>query len=365
MGSMKRTPFYEKHLSLGARMVSFAGFEMPVQYPNGIVQEHLAVRNAVGVFDVSHMGEFQVRGRVAQSLLQRVTVNDVSKLTPYRVQYTAMCYENGGMIDDLLLYNLGDSFMMVVNAANAEKDLAWLRQHAEGDVEIVDESDETALLAVQGPRSLDTLSRICSAPLSELQYYWWTRSTIAGVPVLVSRTGYTGELGFEIYFKGTPAAASTLWDTVFDAGKEFGVVPIGLGARDTLRLEMGFCLYGNDIDQTTNPLEAGLGWITKLDKGDFLGREALASAHAAGLQRKLIGFAVKDKAVARHGYGIFSDGVQIGHVTSGTFSPVLQQAIGMGYVRDGRTNVGDAISIDIRGKMVSATIVKMPFVRKT
>ncbi len=344
-------------------MVPFAGFEMPVQYPSGIVQEHLAVRNAVGLFDVSHMGEFRIRGNDALAFLQKVTINDVAKIGTHRVQYTAMCDEDGGIIDDLLLYRLDDSYLMVVNAANAEKDLAWIRSHADGDVDIADESEETILLAVQGPRSLETLSGLSSVPLRELEYYSWTDSSVAGVPALVSRTGYTGELGFEIYIQNKPGAASNVWDAIVDAGKEFGIIPIGLGARDTLRLEMGFCLYGNDIDRTTNPLEAGLGWITKFDKGEFIGREAIMSARDSGLQRRLVGFVVEGKAVARHGYGIYAAGDHIGDVTSGTFSPVLQVAIGMGYVQRDRANVGDSILIDIRGKKVSASIVKMPFVQ--
>ncbi|MBM4167582.1 MAG: glycine cleavage system aminomethyltransferase GcvT [Ignavibacteria bacterium] len=361
---MKRTPLFEKHVALGARIVPFAGFEMPVQYPGGIVQEHLAVRNAVGLFDVSHMGEFRIRGSDATAFLQRVTINDVSRLDPGRVQYTAMCYEDGGMIDDLLLYHLGDSYMMVVNAANAEKDLLWIRDHANGDVEIEDESEETILLAVQGPKALETLSTISATGLSDLAYYAWTQTKIAGVPVLVSRTGYTGEIGFELYIRGNADIGVKVWDAIVDAGKDFGIAPVGLGARDTLRLEMGFCLYGNDIDLTTNPLEAGLGWITKLEKGGFIGREAIVAARSAGLQKLLVGFVGEGKSVPRHGYGIFSGGVRIGHVTSGTFSPVLQQPIGMGYVHPDRARVGEKIFVDIRGKMVGATIVKPPFVKK-
>jgi aminomethyltransferase len=358
---MKRTPFNDLHKTLGARMVDFAGFEMPVQY-SGIIEEHLAVRNAVGVFDVSHMGEFEVSGRDALSFLQYVTINDVAKLVEGKVQYTAMCYDNGGIVDDLLLYHLGDRYVLVVNASNIQKDFEWLVSHRRGDVQLVDVSDRTALLAVQGPKSLATLQKLSSVDLSALEYYHFARGTIAGVPALISRTGYTGELGFELYMEAEPLSCEKVWNAVFEAGKEFGIVPAGLGARDTLRLEKGYCLYGNDIDQTTLPLEAGLGWITKLEKGDFIGKQAILNAKSSGLKRRLVGLMLPDKVIARHGYPLTVDGTSVGHVTSGTFSPSLQRGIAMGYVETAYANVGGTVNVQVRGKDAPATIVKTPFV---
>jgi len=360
---MKKTAFTEIHRSLGAKLVEFAGFEMPVQY-SGIIEEHLAVRKKVGVFDVSHMGEFIVKGKDAEAFLQRMTINDVSKLSEGRVQYSAMCYDEGGIVDDLLVYHCGEYFMLVVNASNTQKDFDWLKSHLNGDVQLIDKSDDFSLLAVQGPHSLATLQKLTKVNLAALEYYHFTRGTLAGVEMIISRTGYTGELGFELYFPSEEMLGKKVWQAVFDAGKEFGIAPIGLGARDTLRLEMAFCLYGNDIDQTTNPLEAGLGWITKLSKGEFVGKEAIVKAKAAGLKRKLVGFTLAEKAVARHGYPLSINGTEIGQVTSGTFSPSLERAIGLGYVAAGRADVGKKINVVIRGKEVAATIVKLPFVQK-
>ncbi len=357
---MKRTPFYEIHASLGAKLVEFAGFEMPVQY-SGIIDEHLAVRSSVGVFDVSHMGEFEVRGANALAFLQHVTINDVARISEGAAQYSAMCYEDGGIVDDLLVYHCGDHYMLVVNAANRTKDLEWLKSHLIDGVELIDRSDTTALLAVQGPKSLPTLQTLTSADLSTISSYHFTRGTLAGVPMLISRTGYTGELGFELYFDADVATCTRAWEEIFRAGKEFGIKPIGLGARDTLRLEMGFCLYGNDIDRTTHPLEAGLGWITKLEKGDFIGRSALVKAKEEGIKRRLVGFELAEKAVARHGYDLALNGSVIGTVTSGTFSPSLGKAIGMGYVRSDLAQPGNLVNVLIRGKAVPATIVKTPF----
>jgi aminomethyltransferase len=361
---MKKTPFTEIHRSLGAKLVDFAGFEMPVQY-SGIIDEHLAVRNRVGVFDVTHMGEFIVRGKDAAAFLQKMTVNDVTKLYEGRVQYSAMCYDDGGIVDDLLVYHCGDHYMLVVNASNAIKDFDWLKSHVKGDVELIDRSAEFALLAVQGPQSIATLKKIVDVDLTPVGYYHFTHGRLAGEDMIISRTGYTGELGFELYFRWDDAAAKKVWDAVFAAGKEFGIAPVGLGARDTLRLEMGYCLYGNDIDQTTHPLEAGLGWITKLDKGEFLGKSVMLKEKAAGLKRALVGFTLSEKAVARHGYPLTANGKEIGHVTSGTFSPTLERAIGLGYVSVGNDKVGNTISVVIRGREVPATIVNIPFVNKT
>jgi aminomethyltransferase len=360
---MKKTAFTEIHRSLGAKLVEFAGFEMPVQY-SGIIDEHLAVRKKVGVFDVSHMGEFIVKGKDAEAFIQRMTINDVSKLFAGKVQYSALCYDEGGIVDDLLVYHCGDHFMLVVNASNTKKDFDWLKSHASGDVELTDRSDEYSLLAVQGPHSLATLKKLTKVNLSAIEYYHFVRGSLAGVEMTISRTGYTGELGFELYFPSDEALGKKVWQAVFEAGKEFGIAPIGLGARDTLRLEMAFCLYGNDIDQSTNPLEAGLGWITKLNKGDFVGKKAIVKAKEAGLKRKLVGFSLAEKAVARHGYPLSVSGVEIGHVTSGTFSPSLERAIGLGYVAAGNDEVGKKLNVVIRGKEVPASIVKLPFVQK-
>lgn len=359
---MKRTPFYAIHRKLGAKIVPFGGFEMPVQY-KGIIEEHRAVRETVGVFDVSHMGEFVVKGKNAQAYLQRITVNDVAKLSPGEAQYSAMCYDNAGIVDDLLVYRFSNErFMLVVNASNIDKDFRWMSEHLMPDVELVDESDAVALLAVQGPHSLSTLQKLTPIDLSLMQYYHFTQGTIAGVEATISRTGYTGELGFEIYFPAKEAEA--VWERIFDAGKEFAIAPVGLGARDTLRLEMGFCLYGNDIDQTTTTLEAGLGWITKMGKGDFIGRPVLEKMKAEGLKRKLVGIQTEGKTVPRHGYTILSNGSVIGTVTSGTFSPSLERGIALGYVSLARAAARSSVSIDARGKAVQGTITALPFFKR-
>jgi aminomethyltransferase len=359
---MKQTPFHSFHQQLGAKIVPFAGYEMPIQYA-GIMEEHKRVRSAVGVFDVSHMGEFTVKGAGATAFLQRLTLNDVSKLFPGRIQYSAMCYEDGGIIDDLLVYNIApDHYMIVVNASNIEKDFAWMKEHLPAGVVLRNDSDDIALLAVQGPRTEATLQKLTSVVLSQIQYYHFVEGTLAGVKMIISRTGYTGEAGFELYC--APSDAAKVWTAVFDAGKEFGIAPIGLGARDTLRLEMGFCLYGNDIDQTTNPLEAGLGWITRMDKPDFLGKAALERIKKEGIRRKLVGMVLPEKSVARHGYPISADGAPTGIVTSGTFSPTLEKGIAMGYVAAGHTASGTTVDIDVRGTKKQATVVSLPFLSK-
>lgn len=357
----QKTALYDTHVALGAKMVEFGGYLMPVQY-RGIIDEHRQVRAAVGVFDVSHMGEFAIRGSGAVDFLQRLTINNVAKLEVNQAQYSAMCYPDGGIVDDLIVYRLEDHYMLVVNAANLGKDFDWLTRHADSSVDLVNISDETSLLAVQGRHAQATLEKLTRMHLAAIKYYWFARGELAGVPVFISRTGYTGEDGFEI---GFPAAHSQkIWNAIFDAGKPFAIEPIGLGARDTLRLEMKFCLYGNDIDQTTLPIEAGLGWITKLDKGDFIGREPIAKMKAAGIPRTLVGFAVEGRAIARHGYPILKDGRQVGYVTSGTFSPSLEKAIGLGYVEVGHSAVGTEISIDARGRLAGARIVKTPFYQR-
>ncbi|MDZ7268810.1 MAG: glycine cleavage system aminomethyltransferase GcvT [candidate division KSB1 bacterium] len=357
----KKTPLHEVHVGLGAKMVEFGGYLMPVQY-RGIIEEHLTVRRAVGVFDVSHMGEFEFRGPGAPALLQRMTINDVARLAPGQAQYSAMCYPDGGIVDDLIVYRLPDRYLAVVNAANLRKDWEWLQQEARPEAGMVDVSEQTALLAVQGRHARATLQKLTTAPLHAIKSYWLASGEIAGVPALIARTGYTGEDGFELACDARQAVK--LWDALFEAGREFGIEPIGLGARDTLRLEMKYCLYGNDIDHTTNPLEAGLGWITKLDKGDFIGRAALASVKAQGLRRKLVGLELSGRNLARHGHAILKDGVTIGHVTSGTFSPSLQKAIAMGYVAAEHSAVGTELTVDVRGRQVAARVVATPFYRR-
>jgi len=360
---MKRTKFYNVHEKLGAKIVEFAGFLMPVQYTS-ILNEHKAVRNTVGVFDVSHMGEVFISGDKALEFIQYLTINDASKLLPGRVQYSAMCYPDGGLIDDLLIYKLDNGkFMLVVNASNTEKDFNWMLQNNKFNVTIGNKSDEYSLLAVQGPRSKAVLEKLCDKKL-ELEYYHFFEAKIAGFDMLISRTGYTGELGYELYFKGDEKAAEHIWNSIFEAGKEFDIQPVGLGARDTLRLEMGFCLYGNDIDQTTNPLEAGLGWITKLNKSDFIGKEALLKAKANGIKRKLVPLISDEKAFPRHGYDLTVDGKKIGTITSGTVSPILDKAIALGYVDSKYANLDTKINFLIREKEIPARIVKLPFVIK-
>jgi aminomethyltransferase len=361
--SLKRTAFYDIHVALGAKIVPFAGFEMPVHYTS-IIEEHKRVREGVGVFDVSHMGEIEVFGKDALAFVQKITVNDAAKLTDGRVQYSAMCYDDGGIVDDLLVYHMGDHFMLVVNAANIDKDFAWMQRNCFGDVLLKNRSDEISLLAVQGPKSLATLQKLTSVDLSSIPYYHFRKGTLAGVEMIISRTGYTGELGFELYFRSDLPTGKKVWDAVMAAGKEFAIGPVGLGARDTLRLEMGFCLYGNDIDQTTNPLEAGLGWITKLDKSDFNGKSVLLKAKAEGLRRKLVGFTLAEKAFPRHGYTIHANGEKIGEVTSGTHSPILDKGIGMGYVRTAEAKPGTTIAVNIRGKNIPATVTALPFIKK-
>jgi len=362
---MKQTTFYNIHKQLGAKIVEFAGYEMPVQY-SGIIDEHRTVRSTVGIFDVSHMGEFEIRGKDALALVQKVTTNDASKLIDGKVQYSSMCYPDGGIVDDLLVYKFENHFMLVVNAANLKKDFEWIKSNIGSmDVQLIDKSDDMSLLAVQGPKSLVTLQKLTGANLSAMPYYTFVHGNLAGFDMIISRTGYTGELGFELYFEGAVTISEKIWNAIMNAGKEYGIKPVGLGARDTLRLEMGMCLYGNDIDQTTNPLEAGLGWITKLDKRDFIGRDVLLKVKEAGVKRKLIGFTIDaDKAFPRHGYEIRSNGSAVGHVTSGTVSPILDKGIGMGYVNVSCAQVGSTLGIIIRNKEIKAQVEKTPFIKK-
>ncbi len=358
---MKETPLTLIHISLGAKMAEFAGYNMPISY-SGINDEHITVRNAVGVFDVSHMGEFVLKGDKALDLIQRVTTNDASKLQPGQAQYSSLPNKNGGLVDDLLVYHLEDgNWMLVVNASNIEKDWDWIVQHNTDGVEMHNISDHTALLAVQGPKAIDALQSLTEVDLKSIPYYHFRKGTIAGIKnVLISATGYTGAGGFELYVENENAVK--LWNAVFDAGKNFGIKPIGLAARDTLRLEMGFALYGNDIDDTTSTIEAGLGWITKFTK-DFNCREIFEEQKKNGVKRKLVGFEMIDRGIPRHDYPIAdATGNVIGKVTSGTQAPSLNKAIGMGYVKPEFAKTGTEIFIDARGKLLKAQVVKYPFV---
>jgi len=360
---LKATALTDVHIKLGAKMVPFAGYNMPVQYV-GINAEHEVVRNGVGVFDVSHMGEFILKGENALDLIQRVTSNDASKLTDGKVQYSCLPNEDGGIVDDLLVYRIdSQTYMLVVNASNIEKDWNWISKFNNKNVEMHNISDKTTLLAVQGPKACDTLQKLTDIDLSEMQYYTFKKGTFAGIDnVLISATGYTGAGGFEIYFENEHA--DKIWKDIFAAGEEFAIKPIGLGARDTLRLEMGFCLYGNDIDDTTSPIEAGLGWITKFTK-DFTNSVALKEQKDKGVSRKLVGFEMVDRGIPRHGYDVVdADGNKIGIVTSGTQSPTLQKPIGMAYVPADSASENSEIFISIRDKNLKAKVVKMPFLKK-
>jgi aminomethyltransferase len=359
MAEPKRTPFYEMHVEAGAKIVEFAGFLMPVQYPTGIVEEHKQVRSNVGVFDVSHLGEIEIRGRDALAFVNRLVTNDASKLAMNQVMYTAMCYPEGGIVDDLLVYRFPDRFLLVVNASNADKDYAWIVQNKSGDVVIENQSDLTAELAIQGPKAEPLVQSLVNIPLAEIPYYWFREGHFGGVPAIISRTGYTGEDGFEVYFDGRHGRKA--WEALFDKGRAFGLKPIGLGARDSLRLEMGYCLYGNDIDKTTTPLEAGLGWVTKLDKPGFIAKEVLVKQKAEGLGRKLVGFELTGKAFPRQHYKVYAGGSEVGEVTSGMWSPMLEKAVGMAYVKAAHSKTGTPLEVDVRGKRVPGQDVAKPF----
>lgn len=357
---MKETALTQKHIALGAKMVPFAGFNMPVTY-EGVNAEHETVRNGVGVFDVSHMGEFILKGEKALDLIQKVTSNDASKLYPGKVQYSCLPNDKGGIVDDLLVYMIDETtYMLVVNASNIDKDWDWISKHNDLGVEMKNISDKTSLLAVQGPKAVEALQSLTEMNLKDMEYYSFEKGMFAGFGnVLVSATGYTGAGGFEIYCDNE--FASDIWDAVFKAGEPYGIKPIGLAARDTLRLEMGFCLYGNDIDDTTSPLEAGLGWITKFTK-DFTNAESLKAQKEAGIAKKLVGFEMIDRGIPRQGYEIVdAEGNTIGKVTSGTQSPSLKKAIGMGYVAKQNATPESEIFINIRDKNLKAQVVKVPF----
>lgn len=357
----KKIPLHDLHVRLGGKMVPFAGFIMPVRYSSDI-EEHQTVRNGVGVFDVSHMGEFRITGPGALDLIQRVTTNDAAKLVNGKVQYSCLPNASGGIVDDLLVYRMdADDYLLVVNASNIEKDWNWIQSHNREGVQMEDLSDQLCLFAVQGPKAIDALQPLTSVDLAKMEYYSFVQSVFAGIPrVIISATGYTGSGGFEIYVPNQ--YAEEVWHKIFEAGKPFNIKPIGLGARDTLRLEKGYCLYGNDIDDTTSPLEAGLGWVTKFTK-DFVNAGNIKAQKESGVSRKLVGFVMEDRGIPRSHYEIQdADGNKIGEVTSGTQSPTLSVGIGMGYVQKDFAAPGTHIFVNVRNKPLKARVVKMPFV---
>ncbi len=354
----QRTPLHDVHVRAGARMVEFAGWDMPVQY-QGILAEHAAVRQRAGLFDVSHMGEIVFRGPKALETLQRLFTNDLSKCADGQAQYGVLCHESGGIVDDVVVYRrAADDLLVCVNASNRQKDFDWLREHASG-ADIVNESDAWGQLALQGPRAPEVLQRLTSVRLSSVGTYRFTQGEVAGVPCLVARTGYTGEDGFELFCEASRAPA--LWGALLEAGAPEDVVPCGLGARDSLRLEMAYRLYGNDMDDATTPLEAGLSWVVKLDKGEFVGRGALVQQKEAGLSKKLVGFTLTEPGIARHGYAALQDGKPVGAVTSGTRSPSLGTSVGLAFVPPGLAAEGSTFAVDIRGRPVAAKVVTTPF----
>ena len=356
---LKRTPLRDVHVKAGARMVPFGGWEMPVQY-TGIVEEHRAVRKNVGLFDISHMGEFEIEGREALAIVQRLCTNDAAALGVGQVQYSLLCQPDGGIVDDLTLYRLADDhFMLTVNASNIDKDWGWVTSHGEGNARWKNVSATTALLAVQGQRAETLVQRLAAGDVTRIPYYHFVRGVVAGVEALISRTGYTGEDGFELYIAA--AQAVRLWEALLDAGAPEGIRPIGLGARDTLRLEMKFALYGNDIDTTTNPLEAGLGWVVKPAKGEFVGKASIEAARAKGVTRKLVGFEMVEPSVPRHGYSLRAKGAPVGVVTSGSFGPSVERYIGMGYLPTSLSAVHSEVDVEIRGKLQRARVVRTPF----
>ena len=360
---MKSTPFTEKHIALGAKMAEFAGYNMPISY-TGINDEHAAVRSNAGIFDVSHMGEFILKGEYALELIQRLCSNDASKLTPGKAQYSCMTNENGGIIDDLIVYciEVNNSYMLVVNAGNIQKDWDWISKNNTYNAEMHNVSDKTCLLAIQGPNATKILQQLTDIDIMNLKYYTFVKGKFAGIEnVLISATGYTGSGGVEIYFEDKENEAETIWNKIFEVGAPAGLKPIGLGARDTLRLEMGYCLYGNDIDDTTSPLEAGLGWITKFNKG-FTAEGLIQKQKAEGLQRKLVGIEMVEKGIPRHGYEIKDHmGATIGVITSGTQSPSLNKAVAMGYVATNYSQIDTQVYVKVRDKLLIAKVVKMPF----
>lgn len=358
---MKRTALFDKHVSLGAKIVPFAGFEMPVQY-SGVTEEHFAVREKAGMFDVSHMGQFFIEGPGSKELLQKVTTNNVDALEDGKAQYSCLPNENGGIVDDLIVYKIADEkYFVVVNASNIDKDWNHISKYNTFGAKMTNASDDMSLIAIQGPKATEILQKLTDTQLADIPYYNFTIGAVAGVQdVIISNTGYTGSGGFEIYFKNENAVK--LWDALTEAGEEFGMIPCGLASRDTLRLEKGFCLYGNDIDDTTSPIEAGLGWITKFDK-DFISKEVFAKQKEEGITRKLVGFEMQEKAIPRHDYEVVdTEGNVIGKVTSGTMSPMKKIGVGLAYVAKPHFKLGSDIFIRIRNKDIPAKVVKLPFV---
>ena len=358
--ALKKTPLFDAHVALQGKLVPFAGFEMPVQYPTGITAEHQAVRKTAGLFDVCHMGEFLLEGPQALDLIQKITVNDASTLNEWQAQYSAMCLESGGIIDDLLVYRGPGHYMLVVNASNKDKDLAWVEKHAqEFDVEVTDKSDATALLAIQGPLASEIVGALTASDLEGIGYYRFALGDVAGVDGIISRTGYTGEDGFELY---VPAEGGLdLWNALMEAGASRGLTPTGLGCRDSLRLEMGYALYGNDLDDEHTPLESGLGWITKLDKGEFIGRDVLTKQKEEGVTRRLVGMKLTERGFPRHGYPVVSQGQDVGEVTSGVVSPSLGVGVAMGYVPTELAKAGTEVGVRIRDKVIPAVVQRPPF----
>ncbi len=359
-GALRRTPLHDEHVRLGGKLVPFAGFEMPVQYPAGILAEHRAVREAAGLFDVSHMGEFHVSGPGALAFLQSMVTNDVAALDVGQAQYAVICDDDGGALDDCLVYRFPDHYLVVVNAANHDVDWPWFVEHADAfDARLSDASDDTALIAIQGPKAQRILARATSADLDAIAYYHFADGAVDGRAATISRTGYTGEDGFELYLR--PDDAVPVWRRLLELGSEDGLVPAGLGARDSLRLEVGYILHGNDLDPQHTPLEAGLGWVVKLGKGDFHGRDALAAQKQSGLGRRLVGFRLRERGFPRHGYEIRHDGRVVGAVTSGVLSPTLGEGIGMAYVPSDLREPGTALEVLVRDRALAAEVVRPPF----
>ncbi len=362
---MKKTPLNQVHRELGARMVDFGGWDMPVQY-SGVIEEHLAVRQAAGLFDVSHMGEVEVRGANALAFIQYLTINDAAKLVDGQVQYSAICYPEGGVVDDVTLYRFNSShFLFCVNASNIEKDFAWmqqiLRESALTDVTLTNRSAEFAQIALQGPKSFAILAELTAVSLSGLAYYHFCEEVVAGQQMIISRTGYTGEDGFELYLPASAAVA--IWNKLLAAGAPHGLLPIGLGARDTLRLEKGYALYGHELSRDITPLEAGLAWITKLDKGDFVGKAALVTQKAGGVPRRRIGMIMEDRGIPREGYPIFAGDREVGFVTSGTMSPTLKRGIALALVEPAAAGLDGELEVAVRNRRMRARVVRPPFVK--
>jgi aminomethyltransferase len=364
MSHLKKTPLNDAHRKLGGRMIDFGGWDMPVQYPAGTIEEHMAVRTAVGIFDVSHMGEIEIRGPQALEFVQHLTTNDASKLDDGQAQYSGLTYPEGTFVDDILVHRFApDHYFLCVNASNTDKDFDWINSHALGyDAEATNVSADYTQLAVQGPKALETLQPLTGVPLSAIKYYWFARGDIDGVPAIIARTGYTGEDGFEVYFD--PNESDRIWNKILESGKTRGILPCGLAARNTLRLEAKMALYGNDIDSGTTVLEADLGWICKLNKGDFIGRDRLLRQKEEGLTRKLVGFEITDKGVARDHYPIFINDREAGVVTSGSYAPYLKKNIGLAYLPIEYTGVGTAFEVDVRGRRLAAQVAQTPFYKR-